>query len=142
MENFKLQNWREVAKIYTFLLAVGGISFGVSLFSNINICLFYVVTGIPFFSCGMGRAFGSLLGGVPGIGQAFFYHPLFFTVPFIPLVGFLKARPRMIATIVIVAMFVLLWVVRMFMFFPHTAPMDFNDGSLAAFIFRWFAGGQ
>ena len=132
MADRKNQNpWRDVRRIFIALLAVGGISFGVSLFTDVGICLFYIVTGIPFFSCGMGRAVASL----PRISQAFFYHPLVFTVPLIPFIPLLPPKKRRWATIGLSVLFVGVWAIRMGLYFPHTAPMDFNHRSLAALLF-------
>ena len=125
-------NWREACKIYIFLAVVGGISFVVSLFTTISLCVFYLVTGIPFLSCGMSRAFMSL----PDVGQAFFYHPLFFTVPFIPLLVVVSPKVRKIATIVLILLFVGQWLIRLYLMFPHTAPMNCNEQSLIGWLRR------
>jgi len=124
--------WVSVVKIYIVLMLVGGLSVVVSRFTGISLCLFYSITGIPFFSCGIGRAFESL----PNIRQALFYHPLFFTIPLIPFLAFLSPKTRNIASAILIALFVVVWIIRMILMFPHTAPMNYNCSSLVEFILR------
>ena len=122
----------EAVKIYLVLLLIGGIAFVVSLFTDISLCIIWNVTGIPCFSCGMTRAFGSL----PDVRRAFFYHPLFFTVPFLPLLVLVSARVRNIMSAVLIILFIGLWITRMILLFPHTAPMEYNESSLFELILR------
>jgi len=122
----------EAIKIYVVLIVIGGIAFGVSLFTDISLCIVYNVAGIPCFACGMTRAFRSL----PNVAQAFFYHPLFFTVPFMPLLVIVSAKTRNITSIILIILFTGLWVVRMVWLFPHTAPMEYNYHSLFEIFIR------
>ena len=57
------------------------ISFLVVVFFNKSICLFINIFGIPCPACGMTRAYMSL--AHLDIRGAFYYHPLFWSVPFI-----------------------------------------------------------
>lgn len=85
-------------------------------------CLFKAVTGIDCMSCGMTRAYISLLSG--DIKAAFYYHPLFWTVPFIYLVLFFRRKFRpIIFNIIIAAVFLLFSAV-------YAARMFFMPGSL------------
>ena len=128
-----------VAKLYLLLAAVGGIAFGLSLFAGVSICIIYHVTGLPCPACGMTRAFISLMR--LELRQAFAWHPLFFLVPFIPLLalermpygGSIPPRLRDGIAWALLGLFILVWVVRMVLFFPHTPPMEYNQSSL----FQW-----
>jgi len=124
----------ESVKIYVVFMIIGGITLGVSLFTDVSICGIYHVTGIPCFSCGMGRAFRSL----PDIWMAFAYHPLFFTVPFIPLLMIANDKVRNIASVILIIVFVGVWIIRMILLFPHTAPMEYNYNSLFEIIVARF----
>ena len=108
------------------LAAIGVIALVASFFIDASICLVYNVFGIPCFSCGMTRAFRSL----PDLRMAFFYHPLFFVVPFIPLLAILGERWRNYISVVLIILFIGLWLLRMVLLFPDQAPMEFNEASL------------
>jgi len=139
MENLSLRfnkKYRQVAKAYIILLLVAGISFGVSLFTNISPCPLHAVFGIPCPACGMSRAFLSL----PNFRQAFFYHTLFFTVPFIPFMAILSEHTRNVVSAILVVLFVGMWVVRMVLLFPHTPPMEYNNSSVLEFILARIRG--
>ncbi|MCL2398611.1 MAG: DUF2752 domain-containing protein [Defluviitaleaceae bacterium] len=121
---------RKTLAIYIIFIAIGGISFIVSLFADVSICLIYNVTGIPCFSCGMTRAFGSL----PNIRRALAYHPMFFTVPFIPLLMLVPVKIRNIAAALFIVLLIGIWVIRMILLFPYYEPMIYNENSLFEYI--------
>ena len=125
-------NSRRAVKIYAVLLVIGVSAFLATLFTDTSLCLIYNIAGIPCFSCGMSRAFRVL----PDISRSFAYHPLFFVVPFIPLLVFLQNKKRNITAISLIILFVAVWIVRMVLFFPNTPPMVFNESSLFAYIMR------
>ncbi|MCL2610240.1 MAG: DUF2752 domain-containing protein [Defluviitaleaceae bacterium] len=121
-----------------FALAFVGILTFLSSLVNISICIFHIITGIPCPACGMGRAYGSLFH--LDLVDAFIYHPLFFLVPFIPLLMWDKI-PKKISSalnITFLTLFISLWIIRMFIFFPHTAPMEYNSNSLFELIIGLF----
>ena len=117
---------RDAAKLYLIFTVMGGLAFSASLFAGISLCVIYNVTGIPSPSCGMTRAFMSL----PDVRLAFFYHPLFFTVPFIPFAALFSDRLRNITSLVLIVLFLSVWALRLFYLFPHTPPMNYNENSL------------
>jgi len=80
----------------------------------------------------MTRAFRSL----PDFRQAFWYHPLFFVVLLIPFLAFVGERKRNIISIGLIVLLVGLWVVRMVVLFPDTAPFEYNSNSLFEVIRR------
>ena len=59
------------------------ISFIAVIFLNKSICLFINIFGLPCPACGMTRAYISLVH--LDIKKAFYYHPLFWSVPLILL---------------------------------------------------------
>lgn len=65
------------------IAAIGVFSLAFSALTDKSACVFYNLTGIPCPSCGMTRAYMSFFGG--RFREAFSYHPLFWTVPLIPL---------------------------------------------------------
>ena len=125
-----------VVKLYLILAAVGGFALAMPLLAGVGPCILYYAVGIPCPACGMTRAFISL----PDVGQALVYHPLFFTVPFIPLLGFLPERRMNIGAVVLIVLFLGVWVVRMVLFFPHTQPMVLNENSLVHVILARLGG--
>lgn len=94
------------------------------------------IIGIPCPTCGMTRSYRSLLRAK--WEQAFLYHPLFWIVPI--LVGLIllrhtNQRIRQLVTntffwVGIAGIVLLVWGIRLFLFFPHTVPMDFNSQAL------------
>lgn len=101
-------------------------------------CVYKNIFGIPCPGCGMTRSYQALF--QLDLHQAFYYHPLFFLVPVIILfVGLqfvvLKKKGQQKSWIewilyAIIALFIGIYVYRMILYFPHTAPMDFYDQGL------------
>ncbi|MCD6321473.1 MAG: DUF2752 domain-containing protein [Clostridiales bacterium] len=106
------------------------------VFSDPELCVFRRVTGLPCPSCGMTRSFIALFKG--DIKSAFLMHPLFWLVPIIfglltysyyKKVNFTKIY------IAIVAIFIVVYIFRMILYFPNTYPMDYDHASLIGRIF-------
>lgn len=99
-------------------------------------CLFRATIGIPCPGCGLTRAGVCVL--KLDFKGAFYYHPLFWLVPIIiGLEIFKKIRPNPKKTLWINTFFkvcliiaVVLYFVRMFLMFPHTEPMTFNENTV------------
>jgi len=115
------------------LLLLGGLFVAFSFYREAHdhgsICLIYNTTGIPCPSCGMTRSYLALLSF--NFQQAFFFHPFFFLVPFL-FYALYKNHTKMLY--VLGGLFILLWIIRMILYFPHTAPMNYNPHSLWGFI--------
>ena len=128
---------KNVINTFLALTFVGVLTFLFSLV-NINISIVPIITGIPCPACGMGRAYRSLI-RLDLVG-AFIYHPLFFIVPFIPLLAWDKVPKKLYSAlnITILTLFISVWIIRMFIFFPHTAPMEYNYNSLLELIIGLF----
>lgn len=85
--------------------------------------------------CGMSRAFGYLV--TFNFSNAFYYHPLVFIVPFVVLV-FLLQETKFFGKLYhsktfwgsILSLFVIVYIIRMILYFPHTDPMDYYNNPL------------
>jgi len=121
---------REVIKTYIIVIIIAGMAVALSLFTFIPPCIFYGIIGIPCPACGLTRAFLQLFQF--NIQGAFHYHPLFFLVPFIPLLMHEKIplRIKTISSITLIILFFVAYIVRMILFFPHTAPMNINEDAI------------
>ena len=103
-------------------------------------CLIKRTIGIPCMGCGMSRAFAYLLQF--NFTEAFHFHPLVFLVPFIVLV-FLLQETKFFGMFYqsktfwgfILSLFVVVYIIRMILYFPHTEPMEYYSNPL---IFRIF----
>lgn len=106
---------------------IGIVSIGIYLISGRSICLFRNLFGIPCPTCGMTRAYLHLLQG--DISGAFKYHPLFWAVPIILL------RRRWIFY-GMALLFIAVWGVRMYLYFPKVEPLIFNDEALYILVIK------
>jgi len=103
-------------------------------------CLVKRTIGIPCMTCGMTRAFENLF--MLNIKEAFYFHPLFLLVPFIGLVFLLQEtmffgkfyHSKLFWGIILLA-FIVVYIIRMIMYFPNTEPMEYYSNPL---IFRFF----
>lgn len=99
-------------------------------------CFIKNITGLPCPGCGLTRAYEALFHG--HLASAFFYHPLFWFVPII--FGLLvlnlwkkNERLRKISNSIYVTFLVVLvivYIVRMIQYFPHSQPMNYNKEGL------------
>lgn len=114
-------------KIFIF---IGLLSFAFNIVFKRSICIFFNIFGIPCVTCGLTRAYISLL--KLDIESAFYYHPLFFLVPFFFIV---KKKKYFL---MLFGLFVVVWLVRMWLYFPYREPMVFNSQALYIQIFYFF----
>lgn len=93
--------------------------------------------GMPCAGCGMTRAYRQLLTG--DIMGAFYYHPLFFIPPLtlclLLLVFLERITVPVYIWIAIIVVFVGTYFIRLYLYFPHTAPMDYNFNAPVARLF-------
>lgn len=115
------------------------------LTGNSSVCVVKVYTGLPCPGCGLTRSFLSLFHG--HIGEAFFWHPLWWWVVLGPLLYWQLPRrtktPEKTRTLIIwltLAMLVLVYIIRMVYMFPHTPPMDFNGKALPVTLYNYIQG--
>ena len=102
-----------------------------STVTGISTCLLYNVAGFPCPACGLTRAWLSALTGQ--FSLALHYHPLFWSAPLV-LLPFLKVTDKVKIRygLLFLALFIVVWVYRMAVYFPGAPPMNFNEGSLVA----------
>ena len=120
---------------YLVFIALGLILTIISTFKSSSICMFYNFTSIPCPSCGMTRAFKSLLSF--DIMKAFWYHPLFPLVILFPYI-YVKMDKRLIY--IIGTLFIVTWIIRLILLFPHTSPMVPNTSAYLYKVFMYIKG--
>lgn len=118
--------------LFLFMFAVIAlVSFLSNQYFHRSICLFWNTIGIPCPSCGMTRAYMALFHG--DLNGAFFYHPLFWLVPFLVL----APLPSEKLFFFICGIFVVVWLYRMYMYFPFQEPLIFNQNALYIRFYRY-----
>jgi hypothetical protein len=97
-------------------------------------CIIWLLVGLPCPACGLTRAFFAL--ARLDFAAAFAMHPLFWAVPFVPLMahGKLTEKMRNILAFSFLGVFLAAYALRMLLLFPHTEPMVINYG---AWLISW-----
>ena len=98
--------------------------FGVLIFIGAYQCPLYNFLGVPCPSCGMTRAYKLFFTGT--FMEAFLMHPLFLLPPLFFIKPLWK-KPIIVST---VAIFIIVYIIRLAVLFPHTPPMNFNYNSI------------
>ena len=93
-------------------------------------CPLYNIIGLPCPSCGMTRAWRLVLSGE--IGAAFLMHPLFL----LPLSLFVPRLQKTRYLIIIAAIFIAVYIIRMLLLFPDEVPMNYNYNSVIGELFK------
>ncbi|MHB8962636.1 MAG: DUF2752 domain-containing protein [Saccharofermentanales bacterium] len=141
LKDFAVRSWRAVHPNGAAILAIiAGTAFAIAL--DDQSCLLRRTIGIPCPGCGMTRATFALLR--LDFAAAFTFHPLvYIIVPFIIVLSvllltkrttFKKSTPYIIA---IMACMVIVYIIRMILFYPDAEPMTYDNGSLAAALVRF-----
>lgn len=119
--------------ILIIFLLIGAISLMLN-FLGISICIFYNLTGIYCPSCGMTRAFVSLFHF--NIKEAFYYNPMFISIPLVILPFFIeqfffkiKKSTKNMYFLSILILIIAVWIIRLCLYFPN-APMPYNPDNL------------
>ena len=131
MEFLHMRKEKRQLVIFIFLLGLASL-FIVSQTQK-SICLIYNTTGIPCPSCGMTRAFLYL--AKLNFAEAFHYHPLFLLVPVL-FYSYLKGNRKLLIAICLI--FVIVWIIRMVLYFPGVEPMNYNSSSIFGIIINYF----
>ena len=106
-------------------------------------CTLRSITGLPCPGCGLTRALIAALRG--DLAAALQLHPLFWLAPLVlPAVlyclafnpALLSARWVRIAWIVLAALFVAVYIIRMILFFPVSEPLTWNADAFLPRIWR------
>lgn len=103
-------------------------------------CPFRFLLGIPCPGCGMSRAYYAFFDG--DFSKAFFNHPLFLLIPpFAVILGggnskILKSKKAKSALLKTgIAVILIVYIIRMVILFPGTAPMVYNSDAIVNKIF-------
>ncbi len=91
-----------------------------------SVCIFYNVYGLPCPTCGMTRAYIEIFNF--NVKNAFVYHPLFWLVPF--LILSYKSKKYLYLIFII---FISIWFLRLYLYFPNGANKVFNFNENAIF---------
>jgi len=142
-----MQRFKREIKV---MALVGGILLSHYLFAYLigarTACFFKNTFGMPCPGCGMTRALTYLLQG--DIVKSLYYNPLIFIVIPTFFVMVFKSRwewaekmfrSNLFWTIVVVV-FVGQYIYRMFLYFPHTEPLDFYPDGFFPRVYRFFQG--
>lgn len=106
-------------------------------FKGYSTCLLKELVGIPCPGCGMTRAYLSLLR--LDFKKAFYFHPLFWTIPFIVImivfqeISFWnRLYKNKWIWIILIILFITVYIIRMIIYFPNE-PMDRGPGIIFKF---------
>jgi hypothetical protein len=125
-------------------IGLGFLAYGLLVFftGNSSICIFKVYTGLPCPGCGMTRSFMSVFHGK--FHEAFYWHPLWIWVVIgsvlYATVHFWHSNSKQIRKSIVNISLILLisvYVIRMILLFPHTAPLDFNPNAIPIRIYQY-----
>ena len=93
-------------------------------------CPIYNILGLPCAACGMTRAWRLALAG--DISGAFLMHPLFL----MPVLLIFPAFRKKCVLIVMAAVMLLVYIIRMVIMFPEVEPMIFNQNNIIGEILK------
>ncbi len=104
-------------------------------------CVFYHLTGIPCLGCGLTRSYLAAMRF--DFGEAFRMHPLWpVTVPVLLWavwkdgVFFNDRRQNLVFTLLLGLVYIGVYLIRMWLLFPDTPPMQFYDGALIPALYQ------
>lgn len=124
-------NNSELKSAYFKFVLLGTLLLMLDRFSDLSVCIFYNYIGIPCPSCGITRAFASFIN--LDFRQAFWYHPLFFTVIFFPYL-YVKNNNKLF--IITAFLFMTVWIIRLYVYFPYMPPMAVNQSAVLYSLLR------
>lgn len=126
------KKYKKIKSYVIFIILFSTVAVFLEIFLG-NPCIFRATIGMPCPACGMTRAWLSLI-LKRDLGLAFYYHPLFLTVPFIFLLVFieqiLEKNVNKFIYIFLIFLYIAVYVYRMQKMFPYTVPMDFNKDNI------------
>ena len=106
-------------------------------------CFFKLTTGIPCPACGMSRAVFALTKG--DFLSAWHWHPLVYLLPLVLVLLIVRAYSKSPVDSAIwrkiwlglAVVFIGTWIIRMFLYFPGTAPLDYYWNSIWGNLLKW-----
>lgn len=121
--------------VWFLLFAALYLAFFAIVFPGEPNCLIKRTFGVPCPGCGMSRAAWNLL--TFDFQDALFYHPLIVLMPLLAIILLFRNLPRIQPIYrskwfwgAVVALFLIVYAIRMYLYFPDIAPMDYYDQSL------------
>lgn len=93
-----------------------------------TICLIRGTIGIPCPACGITRAYKSFFQG--DLIEAFEYHPLFILPLLLVLIFIIHKSSFKKSAILIGGLFIIVYLLRMYLYFPDIEPLKFNNNAL------------
>lgn len=104
-------------------------------------CMIKVITGFPCPSCGITRAYKSLLH--LNFSEAWSYNPLYWFIPPVILFILLSDKPlfnnakiQLLFFIFVFTIIISIYIYRMIILFPDTAPMNYNKNSFLYILYE------
>lgn len=138
-DTFNLQNIKRFMNNHSLVLVLIFWVFFAQIF-HIG-CLVKTLIGIPCPGCGLTRATLAFL--KLDFKTAFYYHPLFWLAPpilFLSIYGkkplFNSKKIEVIIYVTAIALFLGVYIYRMFTLFPSLEPMTINNNSILLIFFR------
>ena len=133
---------RELRKNIVGVLAVVGSFIFFQIITGTG-CWLKATTGFPCFGCGLTRAAGHLMKG--DLHGSIAYHPLLIPLIFTAVVWLYvlcshETHPKWFNNflLAVFVLFMVTYIARLILYFPHTAPMDINERSILMQIMRFF----
>ena len=131
------EDGQKLLAIYAKVLVAGVVILALSQLTDASICIFYNYTGCPCPSCGMTRAFESLL--KLEWAEAFRYHPLFLLVFLFPYIYY---KENKLLAFIVISLFIGLWFLRLAGLLPGLYPLPFNQAAGLYRIISWIFCGS
>lgn len=130
--------WKIILKYkYLILVIMGYLAYFMIFHNGESNCIVKRSIGIPCPGCGMTRALAYLLKF--NFKEAFFYHPLVYLLPFLILIflyqdtkAIYKLAHSKFLIIGVITLFLLVYVIRMVLYFPDVEPMNYYQDSIIA----------
>lgn len=98
-------------------------------------CVFKNISGLPCPGCGLTRSGLALLSG--NLQKSLYYHSLLIPILILivlALTGWIKKIKPIYLWLMVVIIF-LYYAFRMWLFFPHTPPLDYQENNLIKWVF-------
>lgn len=127
-------NHNQISRLMPLLISIIAIYF---VFHLVGIgCPILFLTGIPCAGCGMTRAWASVLHG--HFHRAFYYHPLYWTVPLMGIL-FLRYRklPKKVAKGILIFMgvvYIIVYFIRLLTPGCSIVAIDISEGFMIKFL--------
>ncbi len=136
--NDKAKQQLKVGFWFLVIVAVASIIVNIITDGEGTICIIANTTGYPCPTCGLTRSVMYAL--MLDFKSAFLYNPLIVVLPFAIITlgyGVLKQDKKFLnrAIYIIGSIAIVVWAIRMFLYFPDVEPMIYRENSIFGFVF-------